>query len=128
VVVASDLNLNRLHEGAGYEVTVASGGIEASYDGLAAYADGTGMFFRYWPCDGAGNCASQCRSTTNLPCVMTPSLSGFSCGIAARATITGGTDPDPGLVGVDWRVNTPFEVYGTGKDMLGGQGILGTHN
>jgi len=129
-VVASDWNLNRLTSGTEYEAEVTSGGISVSYDGLATYADGLGMFYRYWPCDQAGNCAAQCRAAAaDLPCVMTPSLSGFACGVRGTVTVTGGSTPEPGVTaGVRWLVSTPYQVYGTGKVLLGGDVVTGTNN
>lgn len=114
VVVASDGNLNRLASDATYGVSVvAPATVTTTYDGLASYADHLGFFFRYWPCDSSGaNCASRCTATgSGLPCMMQPSVFAYSCGIAASATITGGSQPDPGVDLVDWNVTLPYPVY-----------------
>jgi hypothetical protein len=126
-VVASDMNLNQLDAGTAYQVTVEQGTVEAIYYGFLSYADDLGLFYRYWPCDQTGACASQCRSTgAALPCVMTPSISGFGCGIAASVVITGGSQPDLGGAAVDWSVATPYDVYGTGKTSLAVRRLWGT--
>jgi hypothetical protein len=94
-VVASDWNLNRLATAATYAVEVQEpAGVEVIYDGLPAYADGTGFFYQYWACDQLGNCANRCTATGAAgPCVMKARVSNFSCGIAAPVTIRGGTEP-----------------------------------
>jgi hypothetical protein len=122
VVVASDMNLNRLHGGTTYDVEVLGDGkVQATYWGLESYADDLGMFYRYWPCDQGGACASQCRATgAAAPCTMAPSISAFSCGIAAGVTITGGDEPD-GWNTVQWSVDTPYDLYLGGKVMHSGE-------
>ncbi len=129
VVVASDLNLNRLNAGAKYGVAVvAPGKVVATYHGLQQYADDLGMFYRYWPCDQNDVCASQCRATgADAPCVMTPSISAFSCGIAAGVTITGGDTAD-GTNFVDWVVDVPWKVYLGEKVMHSVVTTSGTNN
>jgi len=128
VVVASDWNLNRLATSSAYAVEV-SGTVSATYGGLAKYVDDLGIFYRYWPCDQNGNCAAQCRATgAAAPCEMAPSLSAYTCGVAASVVITGGSEPDPSLNAVDWNVDTTFQVYGTGKTVLGRRQLVGTSN
>jgi hypothetical protein len=118
VVVASDMNLNMLTGGTTYGVAVVTGSITAEYTGLPSYADGLGLFYRYWPCDQTGACASQCRSAgPDSPCVMTPSVFGYGCGVAAGVNLVAGTTPDPGTDVVDWDVSTPYDVLGTAKTM-----------
>jgi hypothetical protein len=94
-VVASDWNLNRLAAAATYAVDVQEpAGVEAVLDGLPEYADGTGFFYQYWPCDKLGFCANRCTATGAAgPCVMKARVSNFSCGIAAPVTIRGGAKP-----------------------------------
>jgi hypothetical protein len=126
VVVASDWNLNMLSSSTNYAVAT-SGSVEVAYGGLAKYADDLGMFYRYWPCDQNGVCASQCRATgAAAPCEMTPSLSLFGCGISAAVTITGGSEPDGALNSVDWTVDTTYQVFGTEKTAAGRQTLVGT--
>jgi hypothetical protein len=125
-VVGSDMNLNRLASATTYAVTVESGTVTVDYQGLPGYADSLGMFYRYWPCAG-GACASQCRSTTS-PCLMTPSIDSYSCGIAAPAIVWGGSSPDAGTDRVDWTVSTPYSVYGTGKTEIQTRSLFGTSN
>lgn len=123
-VYASDLNLNMLHTGAGYAVTVAAGTIKAQYWGLSKYSDELGFFYRYWPCDSTGaNCASQCRVTANLPCLMTPSIFAFSCGPRAAVTITGGDKAESAAV--EWSIDTPYSVYGSDKVALEREWLTG---
>ncbi len=128
-VVASDMNLNQLHTGTTYDVAVEGGAkVLAEYNGLTSYADDLGFVYRYWPCDRTGACASQCRATgTDAPCVMTPDVADFSCGIASSVTITGGSAPDPGTVFVDFTVDVPWKVYGGSKVSHGGRAIAGTN-
>jgi hypothetical protein len=128
VVVASDQNLNFLDTATSYKVEVLGGAqAKAAYRGLAAYADELGFFYRYWPCDQAGACASQCRATgANAPCEMRPALSGFSCGVAAGVSVTGGDQPDAGLVEIDWTVVTPWDVFLSSKSLIVVRPLLGT--
>lgn len=127
VVVASDMNLNRLAAATSYAVDVTRGSITADYAGLPSYADGLGLFYRYWPCDQGGNCASQCRAASaDLPCLMTPSISGFSCGIAASVLVTGGNAENVESAAVDFTVETPYSVYGTGKTLIVKRTLSGT--
>lgn len=115
-VAASDMNLNMLATATSYAVTVGAGTVTADYLGLASYADQLGAFYRYWPCDQTGACASQCRSTgAALPCVMTPAITSYSCGVSAPVVITGGATPDPGTVRIDWEVTTPYSVFGANR-------------
>lgn len=127
-VVASDMNLNRLHVETGYGVSPVVGDVKAKYWGFAKYADDLGFFYRYWPCDQAATpvCASQCRSTANLPCVMRPSVSGFGCGIAAEVTVEAGTTA--GAASVEWTVTTPYARYGLGQTVIAKERLAGvTH-
>ncbi len=127
VVVASDWNLNRLTSETTYAVTALDGSkVKAAYYGLKQYADFLGMNYQYWPCDRTGSCASQCRATgAAAPCTMTPAVGGFSCGISAGVSITGG-DEAGGVNIVDFNVDTPYDVYLWGtKVILGGGSISG---
>jgi hypothetical protein len=119
VVVASDVNLNLLSPATTYGVQVESTGkVVVTYGGLKSYADLLGMFYQYWPCDKAGSCSSQCRAAVpptsggpqTGPCVMTPAITDFSCGVAAGVLITGGEEPD-GRNYVDFLVDVPWNVY-----------------
>jgi hypothetical protein len=121
-VVASDMNLNFLTEATTYDAAaVGDAKIKVDYLGLSPYADLLGMGYQYWPCDqpaaGTPFCASQCRTPVGTgqdgPCVMTPAISGFSCGVDAGVRITGGDEPE-GLVSVEWLVQTPWTNYGGG--------------
>ena len=129
-VAASDMNLNRLDAGTTYGVSVAIGTVTAQYGGLASYADDLGFFYRYWPCDQTAPtpvCASQCRSTgAALPCVMTPSISGYGCGLAAPVSITVGAPTAAETDRVDWDVATPYSVFGTAKTSLAKRILNGT--
>jgi hypothetical protein len=137
VVVASDMNLNVLTSASTYRVKVVEPGkVKASYWGLASYADMLGLSYQYWPCDTAGSCASQCRAAVPQigvpasgtgPCVMTPAITDFSCGIAAGVTITGGDQPD-GTNYVDWMVDVPWNVYLGAKVMHDVVATSGTNN
>jgi hypothetical protein len=128
-VVASDENLNFLAKATTYRIETITGGVVPTYGGDAQYADALGFSYRYWPCDGAGNCASQCRATANLPCVMTPAIGSYSCGLAVPTTITGGTEAEPGLLNrVDWVASTPWQVYGNAKVGLVRRALTGTNN
>ena len=125
---ASDQNLNLLDTGTTYGVDVVVGTITVDYLGLKQVADDLGLFYRFWPCDQSGFCASQCRSTgPALPCVMTPSITGFECGFGGSVIITGGTSADTGTDVVRWNVATPYSVFGTGKTALGGSSLTGTN-
>jgi hypothetical protein len=130
VVVASDLNLNFLHSGTSYAVAVqGDASATADYRGLASYTDLHGFFYRYWPCDRNGACASQCRASgAAAPCEMRPAVTGFSCGVAAAVIVTGGDQPDPGLVSIDWNVDVPWDVYGSSRLSHGGATLTGTSN
>jgi Invasin, domain 3 len=129
VFVASDMNLNMLTSGTTYAVTVVNGTVKTLYDGFASYADSIGMFYRFWPCDQTGFCASQCRSTgAALPCVMTPSIGNFGCGVAAGVSILAGTSPDPGTDIVQFDVATPYSVFGSDKTAPAKLVITGTSN
>jgi hypothetical protein len=127
VVVASDWNLNVLHSGSSYEVEAEQGAkLKVFYYGLDSYADDLGFMYRYWPCDPStspATCASQCRSGT---CLMTPSVSGFSCGVSASVTVKGGDAPDVGPVLVDWVVSTPWDVFENSKFVEAILGLSGT--
>ncbi len=129
VVVASDWNLNFLTSGTKYGVGVEGAGkVKTTYNGLASYADMLGMAYQYWPCDQSGACASQCRATgAAAPCVMTPALSDFSCGVAASVVITGGDSSD-GTNYVDFTVDVPWSVYLGGKVMHTVVTTSGTNN
>ena len=130
VVVASDSNLNFLTTKTAYSVEVVGDAkVKATYRGKDSYADDLGMNFRYWPCDQGDPtatpakpvaCSSQCRAAVPSsptahdgtgPCVMTPSVSAFGCGVDATVVVTGGDEPDPGLDEIDWLVKTPWDVY-----------------
>jgi Invasin, domain 3/Putative metal-binding motif len=114
-VAASDMNLNRLAAATAYGTAVKKGSVTATYDGLGAYPDELGAFYRYWPCDKSGACASQCRSTgANLPCVLVPSIGSYSCGVAATATVGGAGSPT-GPQEADWTVTTPYTVFAAAK-------------
>lgn len=127
VVVASDHNLNRLATATSYAVDVTKGSITADYYGLPSYADGLGLFYRYWPCDQGGTCASQCRATgADAPCLMTPSISGFSCGIGAAVILTGGDVEATESCMTAFTVQTPHQVYGTGKNVIVTEKLSGT--
>ncbi|HEY6004402.1 MAG TPA: invasin domain 3-containing protein [Anaeromyxobacter sp.] len=127
-VFASDENLNLLDTGTKYGVDVAVGTIKTNYLGLGSVADDLGLFYRFWPCDQTGACASQCRATGAAnPCVMTPSILGFQCGLGASVIITGGATADPGIDVVRWNVSTPYSVFGTGKTALGIRSLTGTN-
>lgn len=129
VAVASDLNLNHPHSGADYAVAVQAGDVAITYYGLPKYTDLLGFFYRYWPCDQTGACAAQCCATgAAAPCEMQPSLSAFSCGVAAGVKVTGGGQPSPGTVLVDWTVNVPWEVYGSGRIATTVRTLSGTSN
>lgn len=126
-VYASDMNLNRLSEDAGYSTSVAYGTLDVTYGGLAAYADDLGIFYRYWPCDKNGaNCASQCRVTDPLlqPCLMKPSLASYSCGIGAWVNIEGGATA--GAAGAGWHVDTTYSLYERTKTQLTVETLGGT--
>jgi hypothetical protein len=137
-VVASDGNLNRLASTTAYSVAAEPPAtIRTTYDGLPAYADDYGMFYRYWPCDQAGNCSNQCTALgtallpagtpSAAPCYMTPTISGFSCGIAANVMIAAGTAPDPATDYVDWNVDLTYPVYpATPKTVLDKLRVSGT--
>jgi len=128
-VVASDMNLNRLAGTTTYSVAVETPGkVSASYKGLASYADDAGFFFQYWPCDQAGSCASQCRAAgANLPCLMRPAITGYSCGIAASTVVTGAAPAD-GTNLVDWNVATTYPVLGGSKTAIHVERVSGTNN
>lgn len=127
-VYASDLNLNRLDAATQYSADVVLGNVKVEYQGLASYADDLGLFYRYWPCDQTGSCASQCRSTgAALPCLMTPSLSGYECGIASAVRITGGDTADAITDVVRWNVSTPYSVYGGQRTALSKTLLTGTN-
>jgi len=113
VVVASDGNLNMLATDTTYEIAALEPTkIETFYYGLDQYVDTTGMFFRYWPCDQAGRCATRCAATgTDAPCEMVPSITGYSCGIAAGVRIVGGSEPS-GAETVEWTVTLPPSILG----------------
>ncbi|MFT3913786.1 MAG: hypothetical protein QM704_06660 [Anaeromyxobacteraceae bacterium] len=126
VVVASDLNLNHLAASTNHAVKVA-GTVVAAYGGLTKYADDLGFFYRYWPCDKNGVCASQCRATgAAAPCTMKPAVTDFGCGVAAAVTITGGSSPDPALQQVQWNSDTTYSVYGGSKTVLDRSVVVGT--
>jgi hypothetical protein len=126
---ASDENLNLLDTGTKYGVDVFVGTVKADYKGLTSVADDLGLFYRFWPCDQTGACASQCRATGGAnPCVMTPSVLGFTCGLGGSVIITGGTAADPGTDVVRWNVSTPYSVFGTGKTALGSRSLPGSSN
>jgi hypothetical protein len=129
-VYASDMNFNMLHSETTYGAEVMVGSITADYLGLDRYADNLGFFYRYWPCDQAGNCASQCRATgANLPCVMQPASTGFTCGPVAGVQILGGaTTPDPDLDRVDWVVTTPHSVFSVNKVAVAKKRLFGRNN
>ncbi len=127
VVVASDMNLNFLNAGTKYSVLRVPDDtpVELQYYGRDAYTDWLGFFYRYWPCDKNGVCASQCRATgAAAPCTMKPSISNFECGVAAPLAITGGSEPGAGAV--EWRVDVPWTVYdGVGRISRGGAVLHG---
>lgn len=128
-VYASDQNLNLLDTGTTYEPVVVVGTVKLTYLGLSSIADDLGLFYRYWPCDKTGFCASQCRSTgAALPCVMTPSISGYGCGYGSSVVITGGSSADAGTDLVNWTATTPYSVFGSSKKALGVRGLTGTSN
>jgi Bacterial Ig-like domain (group 1) len=111
-VVASDMNLNFLNAGTKYSVDVLpdDAKLEVTYFGSAQYSDVLGLFYRYWPCDQGGNCASQCRATgAAAPCTMKPAITDFSCGLATSIRVMGGDDPE--RVTVRWLVDVPWTVY-----------------
>jgi hypothetical protein len=119
VFVASDMNLNMPTSSTKYEIKVVSGGVSTLYDGAEAYADSIGLFYRYWPCDKTGSCASQCRSTgAALPCLMTPSISGYGCGVAAGVTVIAGSSADTVPDLIDFDVSTTYSVFGSTKTTL----------
>ena len=108
VAVASDLNLNFLATSTTYAAAVdAPGKVSANYLGAKGYADLLGFQYRYWPCNGT-TCANECY----LPgaCAMQPSVTNFSCGVAAGVNITGGSEPD-GANTVEWMPFTTYPVY-----------------
>lgn len=128
-VFASDLNLNLLDTDTTYGAGVTVGTVETKYIGLTKVADDLGLFYRFWPCDQTGFCASQCRSTgAALPCEMTPSISGYQCGLGGTVIITAGAKADPGTDTVSWDVATTYQVFGTKKTALGGATVSGTSN
>jgi hypothetical protein len=130
-VYASDMNLNRLDGASSFDVSVGTGTITAKYFGLASYADDLGLFYRYWPCDQAGVCASQCRSTgAALPCVMKPAITSFGCGIGAAVVVTGSSSSDgAALDEVDWNVSTPHVVFDAyTKTILSVKPLAGNNN
>ncbi len=127
-VVASDMNLNYLHTGTTYATAVATGTVTVKYWGLPSYADDLGFFYRYWPCDQAAPpvCASQCRSTKDLPCVMKPTLGGFWCGAEAEAVVTAGSTPSAaGAERVDFTVTTPYDRFELGKKVIAVESVSG---
>lgn len=127
VVVASDMNLNMLSTASTYAVDVVVGTVTAEYSGFASYADLPGFRYRYWPCDQNGVCASQCRATgAATPCVMTPSVDGFGCGVAAGVRIVRGGAADPGTDAVDWVVSTPYDLYGSSIEWFTTARLTGT--
>lgn len=127
VAVGSDLNLNFLNPGTKYGVASSpeDAPIKLAYAGLDQYTDLLGLFYRYWPCDKNGACASQCRATgAAAPCTMKPAIDNFSCGVAAGITITGGDKPGSGTV--EWNVDVPWTVYdGVGRIQFGGDSVSG---
>jgi hypothetical protein len=58
---------------------------------------------------------------------MTPTITGFGCGLGGSVVITGGPTPDPGTDVVRWNVSTPYSVFGTGKTALGRRSLTGTN-
>jgi hypothetical protein len=130
-VVASDLNLNFLTMRTTYGVKASDGSsIKVFYGGLTSYTDLIGMDYRFWPCDRAGKCASQCRSTgPNAPCLMTPLVSGYSCGLSSSFSVTGGEKAE--FATVYWDVDVPWDVYGgtagtkIGRIQHGGAAVSG---
>jgi Invasin, domain 3 len=127
VVVASDMNLNRLTFATGYSVVVeVPAKTTATYLGLPGYADDYGFFFQFWPCDQAGACASQCRATGgNAPCLMKPAITSLSCGVAASVAVRAASTPDVGGVVVDWKVATTFPVLDGSKTSIYVDSIVG---
>ena len=127
VVVASDMNLNFLDTGTTYGTTIVpdDAPIKVFYSGVAAYTDWLGVSYRYWPCDKTGACASQCRATgAAAPCTMVPSITNYSCGLAAGVSITGGEKAGSGAV--EWNVAVPWTVYGAiGRISKGGATLSG---
>ena len=99
--------------------------LKLSYWGLEQYSDLLGLFYRYWPCDQAGSCASQCRATgANAPCVMRPAVTNFSCGLTTSMTIKGGDKAESAAV--RWNVDVPWTVYDkVGRISHGGDAVSG---
>jgi hypothetical protein len=128
VVVASDMNLNFLNSGTQYSVEKipTDADFEVIYGGLDAYSDLLGFFYRYWPCDRAGNCASQCRATgADAPCTMRPAITNFSCGLDTTITVFGGDAPAG--ASIQWNVDVPWTVYdGVGRISRGGAALGAT--
>jgi hypothetical protein len=111
-LVASDMNFNFLNAGTKYAVTKLPDDtpVDLIYYGLEQYRDDVGWFYRYWPCDQNGECASQCRATgAAAPCTMTPSIASYSCGLTTAVTIIGGTEPGGGSI--RWGVDVPWKIY-----------------
>jgi hypothetical protein len=59
---------------------------------------------------------------------MTPTITGFGCGLGSSVIITGGASPDPGTDVVRWNQATPYSVFGTDKTALGVRALTGTSN
>lgn len=126
---SSDWNLNRLHAETSYAVEVDVGSIDVRYYGLPEYWDDWGFGYTYRPCDQTGVCAAQCRSTgAALPCVMTPSVGSFGCGIGAAVTITGGDTADPAGASVRFDLTVPYSVYGSDRDHLHSDWLFGSND
>lgn len=121
VVVASDRNLNRLAGSTAYSVgkTPATAPITVGYQGLARYADDLGFAFQYFVCDKNGaNCSDRCLAApADLPCIMKPVVSGYSCGLAAAASVRGPTTAVTGTTActADWHADTTYTVFGSSK-------------
>jgi hypothetical protein len=126
---ASDQNLNFLDTGATYGVDAILDGpnVKLNYLGLAKYADLLGLDYRYWPCDAAGNCASQCRTVGNgawgnAACHMVPLVSGYSCGLSTSVVVTGAK---VGGATVRWNVDVPWKEFKNGYVQHGGYSVNG---
>jgi hypothetical protein len=129
-VTAADPYLNLLTSSTTYGVTITGKIGGAVYNGLAKYADDYGFDFHLQVCDKNGaNCSDRCQATpANLPCIMVPSVSNYSCGIpVTTVAITGGsTSGNPNTV--DWNVDTTYSVYGTSKTADATLPLSGTNN
>jgi hypothetical protein len=124
-VFASDQNFNFLNTDTSYGVDSVPdpANVKLTYFGLSKYADLLGLDYRYWPCDAAGKCASQCRATVgNGVCHMVPLVSGYTCGVASSLLVTGAKE---GSTTVRWNVSVPWDEYKNSYVQHGGYSVGG---